>query len=700
MNTSRENQLGSGPSAGMTSIGDQVRESQTHGNAPCDSQHPGGAAQAQIDPITTEIIRNALVAATEEMKTNLMRTAYNMIIYEALDFTVGLLDAKGNTVSIGLGLPMFIRGMSDTVKAKLRHFLGPDAVESGHSAAVSDTAVRDAAGQASFEGLQPGDVLLTNDAYLTGSHLNHMTFSVPIFWQDELVGFSSCMAHWQDVGGTAGGMTTDIYSEGLQMPIVKFYRGGRLNDDLQRIIGMNVRIPERALGDLRAQIAAVKTGERRYLELFEKYGRDAVIGSIASIMDQSERNARAALRTIPNGIYEAQSFMDDDGVEPGRRVPLGVKVIIEDERMTVDLSGLSEQVRGFYNSGETAGRACAQVAFKCLVAPTDLPINDGCFRALDIVLPMGTVVSAVKPAPMRFWMTYPMTIVDTIFKAMSAAIPERVIAAHHADLVVTKISGRHYDGSLYLYTGGLIGGGWGAKASEDGQSATIAINDGDTHNSPTEQLEAKFPLRVEAYRLRDDSGGGGRFRGGLGVEQVVKVLNELVFNSQIERVECPPWGLFGGLSGAGNQVAIQRADEDPVVFPSGKVLSRHLREGDRYVLRSGGGGGCHSPLERPLAQVEDDLRQGYVSREMARRTYGVVFGRDGRALIEPSAKLRELMRRARLPLDVPLSGLPRNEFSVASPVEDFPQAAGADPEALALLKEAEAAGLYIPRCCS
>ena len=195
---------------------------------------------AGANPVVTEIVRNGLVAMTEEMKTNLMRTAYNMIIYEALDFTVGLFDARGNTVSIGLGLPMFIRGMSETVKAKLEHF-GTDNIE-------------------------PGDILLTNDAYITGTHLNHMTFSVPIFHDGELVAFSCCMAHWPDVGGTLVEGTTDIYSEGLQMPIVKIYRKGVPNEELIAIIRMNVRLPERAMGDFRAQIAAVKTGERRFLE--------------------------------------------------------------------------------------------------------------------------------------------------------------------------------------------------------------------------------------------------------------------------------------------------------------------------------------------------------------------------------------------------------------------------------------------------
>jgi N-methylhydantoinase B len=580
------------------------------------------------DAVTTEIIRNGFIAITEEMKTNLMRTAYNMIIYEALDFTVGVLDAKGDTVSIGLGLPMFIRGMSDTAKAKLARFGGA-------------------------AGLKPGDVLLTNDAYLTGSHLNHMTFSVPVFWQGELVAFTSCMAHWQDVGGARSGMTTDIYAEGLQMPIVKFYREGVLSEELLEVIRMNVRVPERAIGDLRAQVAAVKMGEKRMHELLAKYGRDAVLEAIASIMDQSEAQAREQVRAIPDGTYEAESFLDDDGVDHGKRVPIRVKVVVEGDEMTVDLSGVAGQVRGFYNSGETAGRSCAQVAFKCITSPQDYPINDGAFRALKIILPPGKVVSAVKPAPMRFWMTYPMTVVDTIFKALAPAIPDKVIAGHHADLLLAKIGGFHpRDGKLFLYTGGLIGGGWGAKQGEDGVSATIAINDGDTHNGPSEQVEAKFPLLVESYRLRDDSGGPGRWRGGLGVEQVVRALATINFDSQIERVDTPPWGLFGGLHGAGNRVSLQREGEAEAAFPSGKVLSRTLEANERFVLRSGGGGGFGSPLERDLGALADDLRQGYVSEAAARQYYGVVV-RDGKIDAAATQALRAQMRAAGLPQEAP-----------------------------------------------
>lgn len=491
-------------------------------------QKPSGRA----DAVLTAIIRSGVLAVTEEMKTNLMRTAYNMVIYEALDFTVGLFTARGETVSIGLGLPTFIRGMAETVKAMLRHF-GPN-------------------------GIAPGDILVTNDAYLTGSHLNHFTFAMPVFHRGVLSAFTCCMAHWTDVGGTLDGITTDIFSEGLQLPIVKYQRAGVVNEELVEIIRMNVRIPERAMGDLRAQITAVKTGERRFLELLDRYGREPVLDAIQTIMDQSEAVARAHTLSIPDGVYQAESFMDDDGVEIGKPVPIRVKVIVKGDQMTIDLSEVSRQVRGFFNAGVTTGYACAQVAYKCITSPTDYPINEGSFRTLKVVLAPGTIVSAVKPAAMRWWMAFPMTIIDTIFKALEPAIPDRTIAGHHADLVVAMFHGiSHDDGRFFLGGFGPTGGGWGAKLTEDGVSATVCLNDGDTHNSPIEQGEAKFPVLVERHALRQDSGGAGHRRGGLGIEKTVLALVPMTINMQIDRVHCPPWGLAGGEAGAGNRVALR-----------------------------------------------------------------------------------------------------------------------------------------------
>src|SRR2546429_623092 len=443
--------------------------------------------RVQADAVLTEIVRNGVIAVTEEMKTNLMRTAYNMIVYEALDFTVGLYTAEGETVSIGLGLPSFIRGMAETVKAKLRHF-GKD-------------------------GLQPGDILVTNDAYTTGSHLYHFTFSLPIFHQEKLSGFACCMAHWTDVGGVLGGVTTDIYSEGLQIPIVKYASAGVVN---------------------------------------------------------------------------------------------------QGEEMTIDLSQMSPQVRGFYNSGATTGYSCAQVAYKCLTSPADYPINEGSFRPLKVILAPGTVVSAVKPAAMRWWMTFPMTVVDTVFRALEKAIPDRTIAAHHADLLVCLINGiSPKDGRLFLAGIGPSGGGFGAKLTEDGVSATVCLNDGDTHNHPVEQMEAKYPVLFERHALREDSGGAGRYRGGLGTEQVVQARAPININVQVDRVHCAPWGLAGGQSGAGNQVCLRIGGQEISDLPNAKVLMKKLNPGDPITLRAGGGGGFRPPAEPDPAKGAHAARQGY-----------------------------------------------------------------------------------------
>jgi N-methylhydantoinase B len=375
-------------------------------------------------------------------------------------------------------------------------------------------------------------------------------------------------------------------------------------------------------------------------------------------MDHSEAATRARVAEIPDGVYEAESFMDDDGVKVGERVPIMVRVEIKGDRMKVDLTDVSKQVAGFYNSGETAGRSCCQVAFKCLTSALDLPINDGQFRALEIVLPPGRVVSALKPAAMRMWMTYPMTIIDTIFKALAPAIPDQVIAGHHADLVVGRVNGRRpRDDSFYIYLGGLIGGGWGAKSASDGRNSTIALNDGDTHNGPSEQVEAKYPLLVERYALRPDSGGAGRFRGGLGCEQVVQARHDIRFHSQMDRVKCKPWGLFGGLSGAGNSVALHRFGEaQEQRFQNGKALNQVLRAGDAYILRSGGGGGFGSPLERDLESLARDVRCGYVSKESAENDYGVVFeAGTGKIDAVATAARRGEMRAQGLPHDQPIA---------------------------------------------
>jgi N-methylhydantoinase B len=551
----------------------------------------------KVDPVVTELVRNGVMAVTQEMKTNLMRTAYNVIIYEGLDFTTGLFTPDGRTVSIGLGLPTFIRGMAETIRAKREHF-GND--------------------------IEPGDILITNDAYITGSHLNHVTLSLPIFAGDELVGWSCCMAHWLDIGGVLGGMTTDIFSEGLQIPILKLQKAGTLNQDLVDIIRMNVRVPERANGDLRAQLIAVKTGERRFLELVHRYGTDQVHAAIEEIMDISERAARARTASIPDGVHEAESFMDDDGVNIGKEVPIKVKVIVKGDTMTIDLTEVSNQVRGFYNSGRTTAFGCSQVAYKCMTSPTDYPVNEGSFRSLEVVIPPGKIVSATRPAPMRWWMTFPMTVIDTIIKALAPAVPHRVAAGHHCDLILAGMYGIANGHFIYASIS-HVGGGWGAKHNEDGVSCTVAMNDGDTHNGPVELIETKSPCIIERYELVPDSGGPGKFRGGLGAQRVVRPRVPLNLTTTIDRTRCAPWGLDGGMAGFSNKVSLQIDGAPHDNLPNAKLMNRPMKPTDKLIARGGGGGGFGPPIERPVEKVLNDVVQGYVTHEAARKFYGVVI---------------------------------------------------------------------------
>jgi len=582
----------------------------------CDAER----SEAPVDAFTAEVIRSTVVAITDEMKTNLMRTAYNMIIYEAEDFTVGLFDGDGNTISIGLGLPMFIRGLSDAIKAKLAHW--------------------------GKENIFPGDILLTNDPQVMGSHLNHMIFTLPVFHDGELVAFSSSMGHWQDVGGVLGAVTRDIFSEGLQMPFVKIFKNGKQDTELTAIIRSNCRLPEFAMGDFRAQIAAIRTGERRLTRLLQRYGAETFKESVRLIFDQSEKLARAAGEKIPDGVYEAESFMDDDGVNLGKHVPIKVRVEVRSDEMTVDLSGVSPQVAGPYNSGSTAGRSASEVAFKFLTTPLLLPINHGSFRPLKVILPPGRIVSATKPAPVRTWMTVPMTVADTIFKALAPACPDNVMAGQHADLAIPRTFGLDpKTGRAFHFPQTLSGGGWGALSDRDGQNATFCINDGDTHNTPVEAGEGKGPIFISYRKLRQDSGGPGKFRGGLGVAQEVRMLSPGSVLSAMERTLCPPWGLHGGKDALANRFSIVRKDGSIQRLPTGKTVGHvTLEAGDGFLVEVGGGGGFWNPLERDPARVLDDVRSGYVSLEAARRDYGVAIRPSGRKFELDVEATRELRR--------------------------------------------------------
>ena len=314
--------------------------------------------------------------------------------------------------------------------------------------------------------------------------------------------------------------------------------------------------------------------------------------------------------------------------------------------MTVDLSGVSPQVAGPYNSGATAGRSASEVAFKFLTTPLFLPINEGSFRPLKVLLPPGRVVSATKPAPVRTWMTVPMTVADTIFKALAPACSENVLAGHHADLAAPRTFGVDpKTGRAFHFPQTLSGGGWGALHDRDGQNATFCINDGDTHNTPVEAGEGKGPIFIAYRKLRQDSGGPGKFRGGLGVAQEVRMRAPGGVQSAIERTLCAPWGLHGGKDALPNRFSIVRKDGSIQKLPTGKTIGHiTLEVGDGFHVEVGGGGGFWPPLDRDPERVLADVRSGYISLEAAQRDYGVAIHRNGRKFaldVEATNRLRQ-----------------------------------------------------------
>lgn len=566
----------------------------------------------EADPFTTEVVRGTVKAITDEMKVTLHRTAYSAIIYEMEDFTVGLYDADGNTISFGLGLPMWLSGLASAIKMKIEHW--------------------------GKENIHPGDILLTSANEVHGSHLNHMIFTLPVFNDGELVAFSASMAHWPDVGGMLGaGVTRDIYSEGFQMPFVKAYKRGVMDEEIFEMIKINCRFPDIAMGDCRAQLATIRTGERRARALVEKVGNDVWRSALNHIYDQSERIARQAVREIPDGVYEAEQFLDHDGINLAQPIPVRVKIIVEGDEMTVDLSQMPPPVVGNINCGMTAGLSGAQVGFKTLTTPTLLPINDGAMRPLTVILPEGTIISAPKAAAMRNWMAVPDTIVDTMWKALTPAMPGRGAAGHHGLLNVGIGIGNRFDANGQIINlrganaGSMTGGGWGAVCDADGQPATICINDGDTHAAPTEGGEAKSPDIVLERMLWQDSGGAGKFRGGLGAYQRIETryAADLFGGGGMSREKCPPFGIFGGKDAPAQKRAYRRKTEtEDHRIVAGEPPVR-LSPGDNVVVYQAGGGGFGDPLERDPQKVLADARNEYISVEAAERDYGVVIHRGG-----------------------------------------------------------------------
>lgn len=557
----------------------------------------------KLDPVTMEIIQAGFTASAEEMKLNLIRTAYNPLVYEVLDFAVGLFDVEGRTLAQASGLPLFLATLPAAIIDGLETY-GPD-------------------------GFEPGDVIMTNDPYTTGTHLGDMKVYSPIFFENELVGFAATMAHLIDLGGKAAGGgwfsdTTDMYQEGIRIKTMKFYRRGELNEDIVGFIKSNSRFSESVLGDLRALVAACRTGERGVLGIINKYGLDASLNYIEGMYNYNERLSRLAVKEIPDGVYEAEAYADNDGVELDETVLLKTKVIVDNDEMTIDFSDCSPATRGPINCGEAAAVSAARVAFMSVTTP-HLPANEGNFRAVKVKVAPNSVVSIEEPGPTSAYGVPLVGLIDLVYAALSSAIPDRVGAGHFGDFCSFVLSGINpYTGEPYVHAEGNLGG-WGGKSAADGESGLMTLVNGDTRNAPVEVIESRFPVRLEKYEFIPDSGGAGRHRGGLGVERVYRFLEHSPrVSTYAERSTCAPWGLFGGKPGKANNLVLKDSCGQSGV-PLLKATAHPVGPEARIHIRPGGGGGYGNPLERDPDQVRRDVISGFVSRQAALTDYGVVL---------------------------------------------------------------------------
>ena len=577
----------------------------------------------KLDAVTLEVLRNALPAVANEMAADLQRTSYNMMIYEVRDYCTALLDTNGELISQNVG------GVS--------HF-------------VADLGVLVVDGMKRYgrDGFKPGDVVITNHQAVAGQHLNNVVIYMPYFYKGELLMFCMVRAHWIDVGGQstgfgAGATVADPWLEGLQLDQLKIYEEGKLNETLYRVIKDNIRFPESSLGDMKSQMAACRLAARRMDELFDKYGKDTILAAISQIFDETEQKCRNVVVQLPDGIYEAEASIDDDGLIRDEEVPIRVKITIKGSDMIIDLSGCSAERKAAINSRTYAG---ARVAYKALTGPLD-PVNEGSFRALKVVIPEGNIMMAKFPAPMSGWSAIVPTVVDTIVVALAKAMPDRVPAGHHGLLGGSVVFfGLHPKTKRRFIVQSIEGGGWGGRPFEDGESATVSVCQGDVRNGSIEGIELKCPVLVESRALRRDSCGAGRYRGGLGLDMKVRNLVEGKWNfERTRRSKCPPWGIAGGTAGEPGGNLLKLPGEKAFKWITGANIPVPLNS--LAIVRTGGGGGWGDPLERDAALVAADAAEGLISRRAAHELYGVVL-RGSMSLDESATqRLRDRLRSRR-----------------------------------------------------
>jgi len=551
-----------------------------------------------IDGATAEVVGSYVGAAAEEMRATLIRTAFNPVIYEVLDFGISVYDAQLELIAEAPGLT---------------HFLG-----------ANDYSIRKGVEYVGAESMEPGDVVLLNYPYWNAAHTHDATLFSPFFHAgSELPTAYLCVrAHWLDLGAKDPGYvldSTSVFQEGILFPGTKVFKRGAIDREIVELIRFNSRLPDLVVGDLHAQVAALRTGERRLQEIYERFGRATVEEAIELVARHGEERTRRALLALPQGSWTATDLLDDDGVGTDP-IPMQATVTIADGTFEVDFAGSAGATVGPVNMPFGATLAMCKVAMKALTTP-DEPGNGGHMRPLRVKAEPGTLFHAVAPAP-TFTLWTGIVALELIFKAVAQGMPERLAASTGGDVPGFMMVGIHPDSGQMFAVSNNEPVGWGATPTHDGVSATLHLSESIVRNTPIEVLESKTTMLVERLELRRDSAGAGRFRGGLGVARTIRFLGSGEFLSVVKKTRTRPWGLAGGHEAETNGFVLRPGTERE------RAVSTHrepVEPGDRVLVLSGGGGGHGDPAERDPERIVDDIREGYVSEAAAARDYGLTL---------------------------------------------------------------------------
>ena len=543
-----------------------------------------------MDRITLEVIGSTLLTVAEEMGSALIRASYSTNIKERRDCSTAIFDARGRVIAQAEHIPMHLGSLLGSVEEILRRY------------PVGD--------------LAPGDMFIVNDPYAGGgTHLPDINLVAPVFAGDEPFGFVANIAHHAD---RTGERIRNIWDEGLRIPPIRLLERGRLREDVMELLLANFALPDERRGDFRAQLAVNRLGERRLGELIGRWGLPTVRTACEALLDYGERKIRAAIASVPAGVYRFADAMDDDGVstEP---IPIAVSLTVEGDTMHLDFAGSGPESRGDLNVVRGALLATVYYAVKAILDPS-IPANGGFYRAITVEAPEGTIVNARPPAPVAWRTQTCQRIADVVFGALAQALPERVPAAGNGANAAMVFSGVDpARGGYYVYLE-TIGGGAGGTARADGLDG-VQVHVTNTSNLPVECLEMEYPLLVEEYALVEESGGAGRSRGGLGIRRTIEVLgHEASFLGSLDRARIAPWGLAGGQPGGRGAIILNPGRLGQRALPS-KVWGYRLAPGDRVSMVTPGAGGWGLPAERPVARVVDDVEDGVISPAGAAAEY-------------------------------------------------------------------------------